>query len=310
MSQELILQMLRLKCFLKKNDIVGRCIQTVKELIKEGRKSILIFLPFIAEALAVESKLESCAAIYSGMDTKLRDSSIKQFKNLEIKVISQVNILSYGFDHPELDAIVFARPTNSITIWYQGLGRGVRTHKNKKDCKVVDISGNFHKFGRIEDINFQEHKAYGGWAAFSGENLLTNYPLGMENVPTKASLLEYHERQEAYKNNKEIQNDPQFYFGKFKDKRLSEVIRDADGKSYLAWIIEPSTKFNFFGQKGEELKLAIYEALKLSPPTTPKVEIIKPPIPERIQSNFKTHKEVIEHYTKTIPRLSDLKGIF
>jgi len=294
-----------LKKYSDENDIVKKCVDSVNELIKEGRKSILVFLPFIEDAKKVQEELDSCAAIYSGMDDKLRDASISDFKNLKLKVISQVNILSYGFDHPELDAIVFARPTNSITIWYQGLGRGVRIHSNKSNCKIIDLSGNFQKFGKIEDINFEDKKEYGGWAAFSGDRLLTNYPLGMENVPTKTSLKEAYDREQSYKNNQLLKPNPEFYFGKYKGKKLTEVLKDKDGKSYLAWIVEPKTDFNFHGEKGNILKIGIYEELKLPIPKekTPPKQNYQPTVK-------KEHKELLNNFTNNIKTFKDLEGIF
>lgn len=271
-----------LKEYSQINEISEKCIEEVKILLKEGRKSILIFVPFIDDAVKIESIFKDCKAVYSGMDKIERDNIIKGFRNLDIKVIAQINILSIGFDHPQLDAIVFARPTNSITIWYQGLGRGVRIHPEKKDCKIVDISGNFNKFGRVEDINFENNSDYGGWAAFSGNNLLTNYPLGMNKVPTKESL----------KEKQEINYTLKISFGKYKDKTVSEVIKDPDGKRYLAWIIEPSTKFNFYGEYGKKLKNQIHSALRV-------------PIKKDLSD-----KELITNYTNNIKIVKDLNGIF
>jgi len=262
-----------LKKYSQENHLTDMCITAAEKLITEGRKSILIFVPFIDDALDIERKMSGCEAVYSGMDTSVRDSVVSRFKSLKLKVVVQVNILAIGFDHPELDGVIFARPTNSITVWYQGLGRGVRIHDNKKDCKVIDLSGNYNKFGKVEDINFQNEKAFGGWAAFSGDRLLTNYPLGMTNVPTKQSLREAYERSLT----KEVRIDPEIYFGKYKDKKLSEVMKDKDGKSYLAWIVEPKTNFNFWGEKGAILKNAIYQHLKLTLPLPQKKEV-KPPV--------------------------------
>ena len=293
-----------LKKFSETNDITKRCVEIIKALVKERRKSILLFVPFISDAQKIEKLYNKCKAVYSGMDSKDRDQTINNFLNLELKCVVQCTILGTGFDHPQLDAIVFARPTNSITIWYQGLGRGVRTHKLKKDCKIVDISGNFHKFGRIEDINYEEHKAYGGWAAFSGDRLLTNYPLGNKNVPTKKSLLRYFE-----KTTNSSGDDVVINFGKYKGKSIKELVKDNQGKNYLAWLIKPETKFNFFGNEGKKIKEAIYEHLKLTPtpPPQPKEDQV---IKDYQPSSFKTHKEVIDHYINSKATLKDLNGIF
>jgi len=290
------------------NDIAGQCIDEINQLIAEGRKSILVFVPFIEDALEIEKHLDICRAVYSGMDKKERDTVVNNFKSLKIKAVSQINILSYGFDHPELDAIVFARPTNSITVWYQGIGRGVRKFKTKKDCKIVDISGNFNNFGAIEEITYEEDKAYGGWAAFSGEQLLTNYPLGKENRPTKKSLKDALNFKQSY--TEENKSEVKFHFGKFKDKTVEEVYKDKDGKQYMAWLVEPKTKFNFFGETGHILKGAIYRQLKLEmppPAEKPKIEIKQPPINN---FNLKDTKELIHNHVNSIRSYKDLDAIF
>lgn len=304
-----------LKKFNEDNNIVKRVSDEITTLINEGRKSILVFVPFISEATQLEADIEVCRAVYSGMDSKERDLVVSGFKSLKIKVVSQVNILSIGFDHPELDAIIFARPTNSITLWYQGLGRGVRIHKNKRDCKVVDLSGNFHKFGKIEEINFEDDKAYGGWAAFSGDRLLTNYPLGMETVPTKESLRDRYKKEKDFKDEKEIKPDPVFFFGKFKDKKVSEVAKEKEGRQYMAWIVEPKTKFNFFGEKGQILKIAIYNELSLPIPlnNTPTVKTEK--VYYKTSEVYTTEEKYVvkanvENYTDKIKTIYDLKDVF
>lgn len=83
---------------------------------------------------------------------------------------------SVGFDHPQLDAIIMARPTASLTWLYQAVGRGTRIHPLKKDCLIVDFSGNIKRFGRIEHLHFVKEgslwKLYGEF-----DNLLSGIPL-------------------------------------------------------------------------------------------------------------------------------------
>lgn len=279
-----------IKKFNEDNAIVEKCIIEANDLIAQGRKSILISVPFIEDALKIESRLDNCKAVYSGMDINDRDNAIKGFKALETKIIVQVMILTVGFDHPELDALILAKPTNSLTFYYQFIGRGVRTHSEKKNCLVVDISGNFDKFGRVEDITIEDNDYTKGWAAFSGETLLTNYPLGNKLRPTKKSLIKALKREKEAQEDKKLQVDPEFFFGKFRGKKLSQVLLDKDGKYYLAWIVEPDTNFIFHGEKGRILKQAIYNELKLD------FEDDK----EVINKNIKTHKELIAEHTSNL----------
>ena len=238
------------------NNLLEQVIHEVNELIKEGRKSILISVPSIQDALDLEAKIDNCKAIYSGMDAKDRDNIISAFKELKIRVIAQVKILTVGFDHPQLDGLVLAKPSNSLTFYYQFIGRLVRIHPLKQDGKVVCLSGNVKKFGKVEDITIENLEITKGWAVFSGETMLSNYPLNTLNRPTKQSL----ERKMINDAKKEQDSGIKFYFGKYKDKTVKEVMKE--NKSYLTWLLDQKD-FNWYGEKGALLKKDIENKLGL-----------------------------------------------
>ena len=242
--------------FKEVNDINNRLIQEIQDLISKGRKSILVSVPFISDAQEISSKLDICRAVYSGMDTKDRDNIISDFKSLKLKVVVQCRILSVGFDHPELDAIIMAKPTNSLTFYYQYLGRGVRIHPDKKDCVVVDFSGNFRRFGKIETLSIENSDLTKGWAVFNEDMLLSNYPLNTNNRPTKKSLLAKLKREQDKTSLNE--DDSLFYFGKYKDKKVSDVMKE--NKSYLTWLLDQKD-FNWYGENGRKLKQSIQKQL-------------------------------------------------
>ena len=265
-----------IKKFSESNGLIERCVKSVKYMKDRGKKSMLIFVSSIEEAKELEKRIPKCRAVYSGMDKKDRPKVIEQFKSGELEVIAQVNILSVGFDHPPLDGIIFARPTNSVRIWYQGLGRGVRKFEGKEDCMIIDISGNYAKFGKIENITYENTNLTNGWAAFAGQQLLTNYPLDSYFTPTKDSLLRDLQRSEAEK--KRIAN-MEFTFGKFKGKTIAEVNRTVykkrnpktgkleveKGRNYIAWIADKMKKgeWKMYGQKGRELRQAVFMYMKI-----------------------------------------------
>ena len=242
-----------LKEFKEKNDLNNKIVDEVKKLISNGRKSILISVPFISDTQEISKKLESCEAVYSGMNSKDRDRIVSDFKNLKLKVVVQCSILSVGFDHPQLDAIVLGRPSNSLTFIYQLLGRGVRIHPEKENCLIVDFSGNCRKFGEIEKITIENNELTKGWAVFNGDILLSNYPLNTLNRPTKQSLQAKIDREKHA-----LEGDATFYFGKYNNKKVSDVIKE--NKSYLTWILEQKD-FNWYGEKGKLLKESIEKQL-------------------------------------------------
>lgn len=253
------------------NNLKEQIIEEVRNLLKEGRKSILVFVPTIAEANDLFASFPNSATVHSKMDTKTRDYVVKAFKDLTIPVVFNVNVLSVGFDHPELDAIITSRSTSSIALFYQQIGRGVRIHPDKEDCKVTDFSGNIKRFGRVEGLHY-ENVPYYGWGLFNDRNeLLTDFPISAKERPTKESLIE---KGKGEVKEKEARKNPEFYFGQFKGRKLWDIAQSKDAvrlKSYCSWLWDKHTKgeWNFYGLKGEDLKKGIVEYLKV-PQETPK----------------------------------------
>lgn len=227
-------------------------VETVKELYREGRKSVLVFVPSIKEANSLARKTQSAAAISSKTPKKERQQIIEDFKAGRLRTVFNVQVLTAGFDHPQLDAIVLARPTASIALYYQMLGRGTRIHPEKANTKIVDLSGNTTNFGPIEHLNYEYIPGY-GWGMFAGEELLTEIvrAQGVKR-PTKKSL-----RKEVLKEHMKATNDARaavVWFGKHKNKPLKDIPR-----SYLAWMLR---EFDFNGKRMLSLKSSIQTVLE------------------------------------------------
>lgn len=234
--------------YFKNNNLDKRIVWIVDKLKAQGRrKSILIFVPTIKEANDLQKKIKGSEVVHSKTTDKERERIISEFKKLNILVVINVNILSVGFDHPELDTIITGRPTMSMGIYYQQIGRGVRIHPKKESCAVIDLSGNFERFGKVEELNFENLEGY-GWGMFKGDILLSDYPMIAVKRPTKKSL----------GLSRTASGYVKFDFGKYKDKSIDEVGRT--DKGYLAWMYD---EFNFRGKKGEILKEDLKNYLKL-----------------------------------------------
>lgn len=68
--------------------------------------------------------------------------------------VSSVGCISVGWDHPVVECLISARPTASLGLWKQMLGRGSRPHPGKTHFLVLDHSGNTHRhapYGMFED---------------------------------------------------------------------------------------------------------------------------------------------------------------
>ena len=92
------------------------------------------------------------AAVYSGDQgeyTENRNEAILKLKNSELKIVFTVDMFNEGLDVPEIDTVLFLRPTESPTIFLQQLGRGLRKAENKKYLTVLDFIGNYKKANLI-----------------------------------------------------------------------------------------------------------------------------------------------------------------
>lgn len=78
-----------------------------------------------------------------------RKEAINQIKKGTIQVIFSVDMFNEGVDIPELDMVLFLRPTESPIIFLQQLGRGLRKHPDKEYLTVLDFIGNYKKANLI-----------------------------------------------------------------------------------------------------------------------------------------------------------------
>lgn len=130
------------------------------------RKHWLIFASGIEHAEHIADFLESqfgvsAAAVHSKLTDEERDQRIADFKSGKIRALANNNILTTGFDFPEIDCIVMLRPTASPGLWVQMLGRGTRPAEGKENCLVLDFAGNTRRLGPINDPVLPRKKGKG-----------------------------------------------------------------------------------------------------------------------------------------------------
>jgi superfamily II DNA or RNA helicase len=114
--------------------------------LAEGRQTI-VFAANVAHSRALCDRFRQVginAAHIDGYDTDKegRTATINAFRRGEIQILCNVAVLTKGFDAPETSCIVLARPTKSLMLHIQMIGRGLRTAKNKPDCIIIDHAGN------------------------------------------------------------------------------------------------------------------------------------------------------------------------
>ena len=142
------------------------------------RKGVLVFTRFIEESETLVNKLQLKginAAIVTGKTPKgEREDILEDFKNGSIKVVCNVGTLTTGFDYPSLDTVIMARPTKSLSLWYQCVGRAIRPYEGK-DGWVIDLGGNYRRFGKVSDLKIDvEKQGTARWCIKSLGKQLTN----------------------------------------------------------------------------------------------------------------------------------------
>lgn len=121
--------------------IIGHIIETAQE-----RQGVMIFTSTVRHAREILGLLPLGQSEIVTGDTpiKERDEIINNFKDKKIKYLVNVSVLTTGFDAPHVDLIAVLRPTESVGLYQQIVGRGLRLAANKEDCLILDYTGQGH----------------------------------------------------------------------------------------------------------------------------------------------------------------------
>lgn len=84
-------------------------------------------------------------SIHGRMSFYERKNIINKFKNREIDILTNCQLLTEGFDAPLIENIFIARPTRSKSLYFQMIGRGVRFSPGKEICTLYELTDNNHK---------------------------------------------------------------------------------------------------------------------------------------------------------------------
>ena len=186
----------------ERNGLVARNIQ---EFARDRRT--ICFCVTVKHAENLAQTLRSCgvpaAVIHGEMKGKERAQVLQDFREGTLQVLTNVGVLTEGFDDPEVSCIAMARPTRSEALYIQCVGRGMRLFEGKKDCIIldfVDLSAlNLvtlaSLYGAPVDLDFEGREA--GEASQAYLALLDEHP-GFEWEAESLSLSELKERAQAF----------------------------------------------------------------------------------------------------------------
>jgi len=148
--------------------VESACGEIVEHTAK--RQSVLIFASgvphgqHIAEVMREISGAE-VGAVFGDTHNLERDRVLSDFKAGKIKYLVNVNVLTTGFDAPNIDCVAMIRPTLSPGLYFQMVGRGFRLNPGKDNCLVLDFGGNVLRHGPVDDLRIHERDQRGSGEA-------------------------------------------------------------------------------------------------------------------------------------------------
>ena len=155
-------------------------VDVLKEYFTTGEASLrqgVIFCVNVAHANEMARLLNKAgivASSYTGQ-TKNPASVMDNFKNKKIRFLCTCNMISEGWDYPELGILVMARPTLSKVLYLQQIGRGLRKTDIKKNVIVIDVVDEYGAM--IKACNMHTIFANPYYVPF-GDITITNYTPG------------------------------------------------------------------------------------------------------------------------------------
>lgn len=139
-------------------DVEAKNIAIVDEVIEraDNRKAWLFFCTGVVHAQNVSDALNRRgikSACITGTTPKAeREQILHDYKAGKYRALTNCDILTTGFDYPDIDLIAFMRPTMSAGLYVQMAGRGMRVKSHTDHCLVLDFAGVVSMHGPITRV--------------------------------------------------------------------------------------------------------------------------------------------------------------
>ena len=138
--------------------ITGDAIKHYKQLA-DGRQA-LVFCTSIKHSKHIAAEFTAAGYVAEHLDSKLdkktRKKIITDFREKKIQILCNVDLVGEGFNVPAVEVCILLRPTASLTIYLQQVGRCLRAEKGKPKAIILDHAGNILRHGLPdEDRNWE-----------------------------------------------------------------------------------------------------------------------------------------------------------
>ncbi len=121
------------------------------------RNSCLVFVSGVKHGQHVTDVLHrrtgvEVGEVYGNTLAFERTRMLDDFRSGKLKYLVNVNVLTTGFDAPNIDCVAMLRPTMSPGLFCQCCGRGFRLHPGKENCLILDFGGNVLRHGPVDQV--------------------------------------------------------------------------------------------------------------------------------------------------------------
>lgn len=133
--------------------IVGDAVQHYRKLA-DGKRAI-VFAVSVEHSQHVAEQFRAAgiaaAHVDGSMDTGARDAIVDDFSAGRVQVLSNADLFGEGFDVPAVEAVILLRPTQSLSLHLQQIGRALRPADGKPHAIILDHAGNAMRHGLPDD---------------------------------------------------------------------------------------------------------------------------------------------------------------
>ena len=173
---------------LSNNKRVDYIIESIKKIGFDGEKmSCIAFCENINHASFMNENFNKNGYISKVLTSKTskfeREKILEDFKNKKSEILCVVDILNEGIDIPNINLLLFLRPTFSSTIFTQQIGRGLRKCENKDFVTIIDFIGNHKKDYIIAKFFYEEMLNNKNILYSKKEKLIKEIKTNFENIP-------------------------------------------------------------------------------------------------------------------------------
>jgi superfamily II DNA or RNA helicase len=133
------------------DEVIGDVVEHYRKL---GKSPALLFAPDVKSSIGYMEAFNRAGIPAAHIDASTpsdeRDRIIAGLLDGQFEVVSNVMVLTEGFDCPPVRTIIMCRPTRNLGLYLQIGGRGLRTFDGKDSCIIIDHSGNAYEHGKLE----------------------------------------------------------------------------------------------------------------------------------------------------------------